>query len=107
MRSCGPLRRRRYKLRLGNGPGLEGRSSLLRLQLVSSDLLGPMAGDELPVERAERRHLGAAPLRLHVGAARVEAAAGGRIGRARQIALKQDCLALTLDHGVWNRDRRE
>src|SRR3954452_10854076 len=107
MRSCAPLRRRRYKLRLGNEPGLEGRSPLLRLQLASSDLLRPVAGDELPVERAEWRHLVPAPLRLHVRAACVEAATGWRIGRARQVALKQDGLALTLDHRVGDRHRRE
>ncbi len=59
------------------------------------------------VERPQRRHLVAAERRLHERTARVEAARGRGVRRARQIAREQDRLALALDRGVRDRHRRE
>ena len=88
--------------------GVEDGLALVRPDRPRLDLLGPVArhlvaGRQPP----QRRRLVAAARRLHVRAARMEAARGGRRGRARQVAGEQDRLALPLDDGVRDRHRRE
>ena len=58
-------------------------------------------------ELSELRDVRLAPSRLYVGAARVEPAGGRRVCRAGQVARQEDRLALPLDLGIGDRNRRK
>ena len=103
------LRGSRRLLRHGGGQGVGVLDRhLVGLELAGLDVLGPVAGDRVAAgELAQRRRLVVAAGGLAVGAAGVEAAASGRVGRRGQVAGEQDALAPHLDGRVGDGDGRQ